>query len=1488
MNSKLSHWCNGLIEAGWLTAVIAIPLFFNIHSDRVFEPDKLTLLRSIALVMSLAWLVKFINDRAWQDLDWLRWRSENSVWRRPFVLPVFLLVVVYLVSTLFSITPYVSWAGSYQRLQGTYTTLSYIVVFALVAATMRTPAQVQRLVTMVIITSIPIAFYGMLQRFGLDPLPWGGDTQRRIAGHMGNAIFVAAYLIMALPLTLARIIDAFTNILNDEKLSYADVIRSSIYIFTLAMQLLAIYWTSSRGPWIGLAVALFAFILILLVSLRNAGGSQRKMGLADLGKALLLLLLGVSLSYLVIDFLIGQVVSAGRLDALAGPIASFVAFAAAVGLVTVAIFVLMAMRRGWTWLWLSWMLLALFVAAGLGAFNFADTLDERLGDSPLFGGLTETMVAWQSEPSIGRLGRLLESDQATGRVRVLIWEGVLDLISIHEPLQFPDGRQDTFNFLRPLIGYGPESMYVAYNRFYPPQLATVEARNASPDRSHNETFDALAITGWAGFLAWQALYVSVFYYGFKWLGVVRSKRDRNILIGLWIGGAVVGTAVIVPAMGSPFFGVAVPFGSIIGLVIYLVYYALFVPAHAEDEAQDPFQPDRLLMMGLVTAVLAHYVEIHFGIAIAATRLHFFTFVGLMLVLGHLRPGMEETAVPAPTAATGRGRKRRITAAPESKELWGPVWLSALMLSLMLGILGYQFTTFTPLPNVTYQTAADLPVSDIFRQSFFVNPGNDFADSPFAFVMLILTWILGVAVVVAELVKSGELRFPESDAPLPGNRQQMAGGAFLLVGLISLILRFTLSPPSGAGATWLLGQTLLLIAAILCFWVAARLLLKTAQARLTAGFVALSGLLFTLPLLVAGNVLGGLATAVIGAGLLWFVWQPDWRASLLPTGLIAFSSLAVGLLFTFTQAALLQSTIFFRPAQPLQTTPQLLEFRVLEASQVTAFLTLFYFFVIVIMLLSATAVSWRRMAQTRDSGATAGFASLAALSLLTIFLISSTNMRIIQADMIYKRAKPFDQQAGQQRSAQAWDTAIAIYNKALELAPREDFYYLFLGRAILERSALAETTVEQESLLRTASDRLIRAQEINPLNTDHTANLARLNTRWADQTQDPAESDLRLTAAAQYYRDALALSPQNSVIRNEYGRLVYALQNDCDRALTVFNEAVEIDPYYAMNFLGRADTLIACAADAPEAEQRLAYEQALADMRAAIELGDESLQVWLRVAQLNQEFGDTAGAIEAYEAVRRLNTGGSVPAWQVEYLLATLYRDAGDTAEALAAAQAALRLAPPDSANQVQVLLAELTGQPIPEPPDPTSLSGERPLAQLPPAERNNIYNAPPPFVIDPAAAYEAIITTNKGEMRLRLFADEAPVTVNNFVFLAEQGFYDGTTFHRVLENFMAQAGDPSGTGAGGPGYRFEDETNNGLRFDRPGLLAMANAGPNTNGSQFFITFAPTPWLDGGHTIFGELIAGEAVLAALTLRDPQANPAFLGDVIERIEIVTVAQ
>jgi cyclophilin family peptidyl-prolyl cis-trans isomerase len=158
------------------------------------------------------------------------------------------------------------------------------------------------------------------------------------------------------------------------------------------------------------------------------------------------------------------------------------------------------------------------------------------------------------------------------------------------------------------------------------------------------------------------------------------------------------------------------------------------------------------------------------------------------------------------------------------------------------------------------------------------------------------------------------------------------------------------------------------------------------------------------------------------------------------------------------------------------------------------------------------------------------------------------------------------------------------------------------------------------------------------------------------------------------------------------------------------------------------------------------------------------------------------------------------------------------------------------------------------------------------------------MTIDTGKRYFATFKMAKGgEFIVELFADKAPVTVNNFVFLAQQGYYNGTTFHRVLDGFMAQGGDPTGTGMGGPGYQFEDEFSPDLTFDRPGLLAMANAGPNTNGSQFFITYAPTPHLNNLHTIFGEVVEGIDVVNGLTRRDPDQNPDFAGDAIETITI-----
>ena len=159
----------------------------------------------------------------------------------------------------------------------------------------------------------------------------------------------------------------------------------------------------------------------------------------------------------------------------------------------------------------------------------------------------------------------------------------------------------------------------------------------------------------------------------------------------------------------------------------------------------------------------------------------------------------------------------------------------------------------------------------------------------------------------------------------------------------------------------------------------------------------------------------------------------------------------------------------------------------------------------------------------------------------------------------------------------------------------------------------------------------------------------------------------------------------------------------------------------------------------------------------------------------------------------------------------------------------------------------------------------------------------PAMAIDPKKKYSATIHTDKGDMAIELFADRVPNTVNNFVFLAREGFYNDTIFHRVIADFMTQGGDPTGTGRGGPGYRFDDEFDPSLKHDQPGILSMANAGPGTNGSQFFITHLPTPWLDGKHSVFGKLTEGMEVLLSIPPRDP-SRPEYPGVKITSIEIL----
>lgn len=1299
MESRLTRWCDGFLEAGWLIAILAIPLFFNIHSERVFEPDKLALLRSLAVLMAAVWVVRFIDQQEWRDIGRWRFSNPDAVWHRPFVLPIIALALVYVLSTLFSIGPRISWAGSYQRLQGTYTTLSYLVIFALAAATIRTPEQVRRVVSTAIVASIPISLYGLLQHFGHDPLPWGGDVQTRVAGHMGNAIFIAAYLIMVIPLTLARIVDAFNNILGDEKLSAADVARSSVYIFALAIQLLALYWSGSRGPLIGLGVGLFSFTLVLLVSLRNTTGGDGRNRLREAGSALL---------FLAPSFL--ALLLSGIISDAVGPLVAFAFFFGVVGLSVLAIFVLIAIRRGWRWLWLGWILLTALVAGWLLLFNVPPERTVAWRGIPVVGGVFDTLDEWRDLPVIGSYGRMLDPSNTTGReksgrVRVLIWEGVVDLLTPHTPLTYPDGRTDPFNWLRPILGYGPESMYTAYNRFYPPELATVEARNASPDRSHNETFDTLVITGLAGLLAWQVLYLTVVHFAFRYLGVVRSRRDTWVFVGLWIAGALLAALLALTLIDPVYLGVAVPTGVILGVIVYLIYYALLgrPDTDTNESGAQPFAADRLLMNALVAAVLAHYVEIHFGIAISATRLYFFVYVALMFALGYrLRDAAQQpemaTAPIDAVPARGTKRKRRTAAVTTADAPSGFGWerpaVPALLLMLMLGILGYGYVTYALPPGKVIASPTDLSAVEIFRQSLLQNARQDFVDWPFIMSLLILSWLLGWLVFLSEMVKHGELHIPAGAGNLPIGARRAAAGILLGLALLGVAAQLLLPVTT---ATVALGVSLALIGAVGCTATAAYVWLNRSSSRLTGAAVGAALVILAFAVLIGGG--GYLAAglmAVGGALVVWLLWDKGWRRPFTTTAAAVLASLLGGFLFIYLHAMNYRSLLFYRGGESVDSTATL---RALESAQAGGLLTFVFAFIFLVAILLAFALSWPdltggRRPRTGVAPALA-YGSLAGMALVALFLVSQTNLRHVQADMIYKRARPYDDQAT--RAVQVdpasrrelWDTAIAIYSTAIDRMPTEDFYYLFLGRAYLERAAVTEDAEEQAELLSRAERLLLEAQHINPLNTDHTANLARLNTRWYAAVTDETEKEERLALAERYYQDALALSPQNSIVRNEYARLVLELRGDCDRALEIYDEAIAIDPYYAQTQLARADAYILCSSGRTDAERETLFLTAAEALESALARVPDNIRAWVQLAEIYRQLGKYEQAYTAVESARAHNDPATFPEAEIDFLAAQIAAGMGNPAEARVLAERALETAGAETAAQIESFLAGL-------------------------------------------------------------------------------------------------------------------------------------------------------------------------------------------------------
>ncbi|MCX6030062.1 MAG: O-antigen ligase family protein [Chloroflexi bacterium] len=1139
MQTRLSRICDGVIEAGWLAALVVTPLFFNTFSNRVFEPDKLHLLRSIALVMAAVWIIQLL------DVGLGRASKEGGLWahmrRTPLVLPALILVVAYLVSTALSVTPRISFLGSYVRMQGTFTFLSYVAVFAMMLTHLRTRSQVNRLIYTVVISSLPISIYAIIQHVGLDPLPWGGDVKERVAANMGNAIFVAAYLIIAVFLTLERLIESVASLLSEEQGSTADALRAGAYLFILAVQMIAIVFTQSRGPWLGLAAGFYVFLML---------------GLLLLGR-----------------WVTGQ-------------------------------------RRAPRWLrsvvrpaWLFLLGLTIVVLVFIGTLN--------VPQGPFSTNLCQQRY-------IGRVCTLTSLSEGTNAVRVLIWEGAVDMmLKPHAAIEYPDGSPDTLNAIRPLIGYGPESMWVAYNSFYPPDLAHYEARNASPDRSHNETFDALVRTGLVGLLAQLFLYGSVFYYALRWLGLMQGRGRRNLFLALLIGGAILG--VIIPWVADHSLrlaGLGLPVGLILGMMLYVTVDLLLTPAVARSETGESEQGGaearsktgqserggalaggrrQLLILALLSAIVAHFVEVHFGIAIASTLTHFWALAALLVVVGMGWVDREEQPelAPAPTAvsagakthaaaartpkaaaprstppASGRkggpvspaharadrraedhrrhdGAGSRVSSVASRPSMETPIRSSVssaahpLLSLLPYAGVGALITLVLTWDYLVNQTGAQDALSVLWNAFTLRVDNNAFrvVQSPMLLVLLIFTWVVGALLAAAELY-----------------RQRPAGRSFPWIGAAGVYL----------GAT--------------------------------------AGVFFIFGLILAGRV--NLANL---------------------KGMEVFHRIA-GHVVVFDVALLL-------------------------------------------LLLATGAALWLADSRPRpfrwwgELGGVAVGGGVVAL-ILALLIIVNVNIRTVQADTYYKQGLAYE-------GAGAWESAVILYREAANLQPEEDFYYLFIGRGLLQFASTASvatptlpadlskvatsdllTLVERglrardrEDLMRASYAALLAAQRLNPLNTDHSANLARLHRSWAfnnalGPNDVPSNDNLRQIVATRpkdvdlakldlsldYYRQATSLSPQNAQLWNELASVQF-VKGDTDAAFKTLDHSVTVDQQYYQTYVLRGDM---AAAIGDRAAALNAY-------RKATEYARDDVGVLSAVGVYSAQTGDSEGALTAFRHIIELQT-----------------------------------------------------------------------------------------------------------------------------------------------------------------------------------------------------------------------------------------------------------
>ncbi|MGI6379698.1 MAG: O-antigen ligase family protein [Anaerolineae bacterium] len=1074
MRTRLTSMCEAIIEAGWLLAVLLSPLFFNVYSQRVFEPDKIGLIRSLATIMAAFWVVwlveRLVNPGPGQG------EGQGGWWQRlrgtRLVIPALLLLGTYLLSTAFSVTPRISFWGSYERLQGTYSLLSYVVIGLSVLFLMRKGQQVERLLLTMVLTSVPVALYGIAQHYGLDPLPWGGDVTERVAGSLGNAIFIAAYLVMVVPVTLAQ----WLRVWRTETAAWSSRRQALSAAILLVLFIAQTYlWAAvglGAGIWLGMAIWALAAGLGW-----RLGGSPRRWAMLGLYQTVL--------AAQVVCIVFSQ--SRGPWLGLAAGLALF--------------FVVALVASGRRRIALALGAGALVGAGLLGLLNVENGPLERLRDLPY----------------VGRLGRIFEVQSGTGRVRVLIWQGALEMI--------------TDDPLRAVVGYGPESMYVAYAPYYAPELAHLERRSALPDRSHNETYDALITTGVLGFAAYMYLFWTLYRLAMRATGLLCDQRDQWLFLALTAGGGLVGAVAPYVLEGQwRYVGITMPLAMVAGVGVYVLVKALPSGAGAlvaprEGDDRIVRQPDVILLVaGFLGAIVAHFGEIHFGIAIGATRSHFWVLAAMLAVLTEGWIDWDEPAVALASQASGRrasraGRRRRAAGMTAQRFAW--------LHAGVIGILGAALLS-TLMWNLTANASGRTSVFAIVWQSLTTKQALGRPDLASA----------GVAYLV--------------------------GYSWLAVGVLTLGLEM----PELDGLSW--------------------------RQRLQGGLIAMVG-------------------ALMGAGLYAVLHAARMRP---PVDVLSLFGHFIGA-------------------------------------------------VLVLWLLLAAGLAASGGWPTAGRGV--GWGALALLVLVVALPWANRhNLQPIRADMLFKQGMRFEAEGD-------FVTALSQYGGASDLAPKEDRYRLYLGRVALEIARREADAEQRQRYLSLAQEALETAKQLNPLNTDHTANLARLHRMWGELEASEALRRAHWERSEAYYAEAHALSPQNAQLLNEWGLSLLYL-GERDAALETFERSLQLDDAYAQTYVYLGDLYA----------REGAWDAAVAQYRQALDFDEDVVAVWSSLGYAASQQGDWETALEANLAVYRRAPDD----YNTIKNLAIIHAQLGDADEAVRFGRMALEIAPDAEVAALEAFIAE--------------------------------------------------------------------------------------------------------------------------------------------------------------------------------------------------------